>query len=140
MSDQSYLSLAGAKVIALERQTALANVVMHLFQAGFSPTPGNVLADFAAHEATYDGYAAETIATWAAPVLAGVGYAIYAPTQTFRWVFATGVGNSIAGYYLVDAAGNLIDYCVFDSPIPMAGPDQAVIKTPVEVIPAGQFA
>jgi hypothetical protein len=138
MNDQSYVALAGALVRAIAAQAALANCVMKLFQTGWNPQPQNTKADFASHEATYDGYSPATIATWGAPVLAGVGYAIYAPTQTFRWTLDTdAIGNTIGGYWLEDASGNLLTYTVFGSSIPMTTAGQAVIKTPIEVFQAG---
>jgi hypothetical protein len=138
VNDQSYVSLSGALAEAQAAKTANANCVMHLFQSGFTPTPQSTLADFLAQEATYDGYASETIPTWADPVLAGVAYAIFAPTQIFRWVFASaGTGNMIGGYFIVTSGGSLKSYTVFGTPIPMESAGQAVIKTPVEVYPAG---
>jgi hypothetical protein len=142
MADSSALSLSGARAEAAAGKTRLAASVLHLFKAdGFVPTPTSVLADFAAHEADFDGYAPLAIATWSDSVLAGVGYAIYAPTQTFPWVLAVdAVGNQIGGWYLVTAGGVLIAYAIFDPSRPVMGPDQAVITTPTDVYPAGQFA
>jgi len=138
VNDQTFISLTGALLNAQGGQTQMANCTMHLFKSGFNPNPANVLADFAAQECDFDGYSAAAIATWAAPVLAGQGYAIYAPTQTFRWTFSSaGTGNTVGGYYLVTSGGVLKEYCVFGSPIPMASAGQAVIKTPIEVYPAG---
>lgn len=115
----------------------MANCVMHLFQNTINPSPQTPLADFLAAEADYDGYAPLTIVAWGAPVLAGVGYSIYAPTQTFRFVFSDGVVNTIAGYFLVTSGGALKEYCVFGSPVPMSGNGMATIKTPIEVFSAG---
>lgn len=138
MPDASYLSLNGAYQEAVAGQTEYANCVVHLYQSGFSPTPENVLADFAAHECTYDGYSSQTVASWIAPVLAGVGYIIYAPTLTFRWTHvAADVGNTVAGMYIVSSGGELLDYTVFDPNVNMSGPGQAVIKTPTALYPAG---
>lgn len=138
MPDQSFLSLNGAYQEALAGQVEMANCVMHLFKQGFTPTPTNTLADFAANECDYDGYAPQTIADWADPVLAGVGYVIYAPTQTFRWAHvADDVGNMVGGFYLVTSGGELKDYTTFDPAQALTGPGMAVIKTPVEAFPAG---
>lgn len=137
MPDASYLSMSGAKIEAQAGKAELANSVLRLFQFGWVPTINSTLADFAAHECDFDGYAPLTIVAWADPVLAGSAYAIYAPTQTFRWVFATGVGNSVGGAYLVTAGGDLYQYTIFDPSRPAQGPDQAVITTPTDVYPAG---
>lgn len=140
MADQNGLSLSGAKVLAAANKTRMAACVMHLYKASFTPTPTSVLADYQAAECDFDGYAPATIATWADPVLAGQGYAVYAPTQTFRWDFDTdGIGNQVGGHWLQTAGGDLIDYSIYGPSIPCQGPDQAVVKTPVEVTPAGTF-
>lgn len=138
MPDSSALALTGAKVEALAGQARLAASVLHLFQAGWTPTPTSTLADFEEHECDYDGYAPLTIATWHAPVLAGVGYAIYAPTQTFTWVLDTeGVGNQVGGAWVELSGGALYQYTIFDPTRPIMGADQAIIITPTDVYPAG---
>jgi hypothetical protein len=138
MPDASYLSLTGAKIEAAAAKTLLANSVLHCFKSPFAPTPTSTLADFTAQEADYDGYAALTIAAWGNPILAGVAYAILAPTQTFRWALdADAVGNQIGGTYLVTAGGDLYQYTVFDPTRAIQGPDQAIVTTPTDVFPAG---
>lgn len=138
MADQSAISLSGALVEATAAQTRMAASVMKLFKAGFLPSPTSVVADFNAQECDFDGYASKTIATWAAPVLAGTGYMTYAPAQTFTWSHvADDVGNQVGGHWIETAGGDLIGYTVYDPTIPCQGPGQAVIKTPVLVYPAG---
>ena len=114
MADTSYVSQQGAYDLAVLIQTQLAECTMHLFQQGFSPSPTSTLAEFQASEANFDGYTPATIAAWAAPVLAGSAWAIYVPTQTFRYTYSSGVVNMIAGYWLQTAAGDLKDYTVFN--------------------------
>lgn len=138
MADQSALSLSGALIEATAAKTRMAASVMHLFQAGFVPSPTSVKADFDAVECDFDGYAPATIATWNDPILAGTGYMTFAPTQTFRWEFDTlGTGNQVGGHYLVSSGGDLIGYTVYNPTIPAQGPGQAVVKTPALVFPAG---
>lgn len=138
MPDSSSLALTGARVEAVAGKARLANSVLHLFQEGFAPTPTSLLADFEAAECDFDGYLPLTIAAWSDPVLAGVAYAIYAPTQTFPWVFDTlGTGNQAGGAFLVLAGGELYQYTIFDPTRPIQGPDQAIITTPTDVYPAG---
>jgi hypothetical protein len=138
MPDTSALSLNGAKVEATAAQTRMAGSKMHLFQFGFTPSPTSTLADFEAEEADFDGYAEKTLATWAAPILAGVGYMTYAPTQTFAWTLdVDSVGNQIGGHWLETAGGELIGYTIYDPSIPLQGAGMAVVKTPVLVYPAG---
>lgn len=138
MPDVSALSMSGAKLEAEAGVLALANSVLHLFKLGFVPSPTSPLSDFLANECDYDGYGALTIATWADPVLAGLAYAIFAPTQVFRWEHvAADVGNAIGGTFLVTAGGDLYQYTTFDPGRGLSGPDQAVITTPTDVYPAG---
>lgn len=138
MPDASFLSLSGAKVEAEDAVTRLANAVLHLYQAGFAPTPTSTLADFLARECDFDNYSPKTIATWATPILAGAGYATYAPTQTFPWVHvAADVGNQVGGSFLVLATGELYQYTQFDPTRPCQGPDQAIVTQPTDVYLAG---
>lgn len=138
MPDASYLSMTGARVLAEAGDTLLANSVLHAFKAGFVPSPTSTLAEFTAAECDFDGYAPITITTWADPVLAGAGYAIYAPTKTFRWEHdVSDVGNQVGGLYLVLAGGDLYQYTIFDPTRACMGPDQAIITTPTDVYQAG---
>jgi hypothetical protein len=60
---------------------------------------------------------------------------LYAPTQTWVWTFDTdSVTNMVAGHFIVSSDGDLVDVVVYDTPIPMQGPFQAVVQTPVELI------
>ena len=138
MADVQFLSLEGALVRSTQNQSDLANSVLHLFKAGFTPSPENVLADYTAQECDYDGYAAKTIATWGAPILApGGGYMTFAPLQTFTFTPATGDTNSVGGAYLVNAGGDLLDVVIFDTPKPMQGPGQTVQLIPSVTTPTG---
>lgn len=140
MADSSFISQTGAYAEAVSAITAYANCTMHLYQSNLlTPTPLTTAAEFLAAEATSDGYAPATIATWSTPpVLAGSAWAIYAPTQTFRYTFDTGEQNSIGGYFLLTAGGDLIGYTRFDPFENLASPGQAVIRTPVSAYPWGQ--
>ena len=138
MPDTNALSEAGALIQSTANQARMAACVMHLFKSSFTPTPTSSLSDYLAAECDFDGYAPLTIATWAAPVLAGAAWATFAPTQTFRWTHVSlDVGNQVGGHFLVTSGGDLMDYSIYDPQIPAQGPGQAVIKTPVEVTPFG---
>jgi hypothetical protein len=137
VADTSYISSVGAKDQAVLVQTQLANCTMHLFKQGFVPGPTTPLSAFQANECDFDGYTPATIATWGDPVLAGNAWAIFAPTQTFRWTLDTGVVNTVAGYWLQLSGGDLKDYTIFNPAESVSGPGQAIIRTPVEVFPFG---
>lgn len=135
---RQFLSQAGALVEAGLRQTYLVNSVIHLFQASelFNPTPGTLLSEYLANEADFDGYASKTLATWPEIVAAaGTSFLLFAATQTWIWTFDTdSIGNMIAGHFIVSAGGDLVGVVVYDTPIPMQGPMQAVVQTPSELI------
>jgi hypothetical protein len=139
VADSTFVSSQGAYDAALLYQIQLVNCTMHLWQQDLlpSPTPQTTLDQFLAAEATFDGYSPATIASWAAPVLAGNGWTIFAPTQVFRYTFSAGVVNTILGYFLVTAAGDLKDYTVFNPAEAISGAGQAIIRTPSEFIPWG---
>lgn len=138
MPDISQLSITGAKVQADAAQARNANCVMRLFKQGFVPTPTTLKATFETNECDFDGYLAKTIATWHDPVLAGTGYMTYAPTQTFSWALdVDAVGNVVGGHWIETAGGVLLEYSIYDPGIPCQAPGMAVIKTPIEVYPAG---
>jgi hypothetical protein len=139
MADTTFVASQGAFDEASLTQTQLVNCTMHLFQQSLlpAPTPTTPLSAFLAAEANFDGYAPATIAVWSAPVLAGSAWAIYAPTQTFRWTFSLGVVNTIGGYWIQTAGGDIKDYTVFNPAESVSGPGQAIIRTPVEVFPWG---
>lgn len=97
---------------ATERKTALAAMVVHLYQVGtgpFVPDGSTTLAELTTNTATYDGYATQTVAAWLTPILApGTGYQIVMPTLQFDYVDGVGhVSNIIGGAYFVDAGGVL---------------------------------
>lgn len=135
----AFKSLPGCKRAAGLNQAALANSVVHLFKASLSPSPSTPLADYTAAEADFDGYTAQTITAFLNPSLApGSGYQIQGPIQQFEWAHVSAdVANSIAGAYLVDSTGVLIDVIIFTAPITMAGPDQAILVSFVELFPTG---
>jgi hypothetical protein len=139
VADSTFVTSQGAFDVSLLVQTQLVNATMHLFQASLlpSPSPTTPLSAFLAAEANFDGYSPATIAAWAAPVLAGNAWAVFAPTQVFRWTFSAGVGNTIGGYWIQTAGGDLKDYTVFNPAEVVTSPGQAIIRTPVEVFPFG---
>ena len=132
--------LEGAIVDATTIKTQLAaTTTCHLFKEGWAPGPGNVAADFALHEADYEGYAAATIATWSSVYIygGGAGAFISGVDQYFPWVAGAGTpSNTIAGFWLQDAAGMVREYVVFDTPVVISGAGQVVPVTPTILFPA----
>jgi len=90
---------------------------------GFTPDANSLLADFAAHEADYTGYAAGGVAL-AAPVGAyndgDTQVADNFPTIEFRPTGPVLVSNDIRGVFFEDSANDVQEYWHFEQPISMA--------------------
>ncbi len=138
MPDVSALSLSGSSVQALAAQARNANGVLHLFQAGFNPTPTSNLAAFLDAEADFSGYAPITIAAWEDPFLLGASWATSALAQYFRYDSGAGtVNNEIGGWFLVLAGGALTIYGTFNPTRTISGDGQIIVVEPVEAFVAG---
>lgn len=119
-------------------QTLLALSVIKLFQAGFVPTPDDLVASYDANEADYTTYAPETITAWLDPVAAvGGGYRITAPTEQFDLVSTPAVGNMIGGYWVELAAGDVVLVTIFDAPVSMSVAGNSIQVNPTVVVPNG---
>jgi len=116
----------GALKCAATMRTFFALSTLHLFKAITAPlSQSTVVGDFT--EADYDGYVEKTLTTWNLPYIDPVGGAtIQGGTQQFDFVFSGGITNNIFGFYLLDAAGDLILAGTFDSPIPMAADGDSI--------------
>lgn len=135
-----FTSLAGCKREANLQKTDLVSSVAHLFKSSIVPTPSTPLVALLADECDFDGYVPITIAAWTGPYLAPgtPGYMIVAPI--LEWVYASAgpnVSNAVAGYFLVNSNGDLIDVVIFDAPINMSVNDQVIAYTPIELFAAG---
>lgn len=101
--------LSACKQNATERRTALAAGDVRLYKSSFLPTPSNVLADYIAAEADYDGYAPIAVANFLLPLLApGSGWMINQPLVQFEYVDGvTHITNVIGGAFYVDAGAEI---------------------------------
>jgi hypothetical protein len=134
-----FTPLSGTLQDATEKQTALANSVMHLFKSSFNPTPSNILADYTAAECDFDGYSTKTITAFFAPILAPTsGYMIQSPQVQWAWAHATDdVGNTVGGMYLVDSTGKLRETLIFTNAVPMTGPGNGLPLSIILFFPTG---
>ncbi len=124
--------LTGALKFAAQQQTYLALSVLHLFKATFNLTPTVVAADLEAIEADYDGYEPITCTTWNQPYLDPAGGASMQPgTKQFNFASDTGSVNSIYGWFLESAAGDLLAAGTFDGAIPMVQDGDSVPLNPI---------
>jgi len=114
---------AGALWLAGVVQTALAASEMKLFQSGtITLSPATTLAQLDAVIANYTGYATQTITAWFAPLLNPLGGAsIESGLLQFAIAAPYTVPNTIQGWYLVDAGGDLVCAGDFATPKELVG-------------------
>lgn len=119
-------------------RTELALSVLKLFKEGLVPTPATVVADLDAAEADFDDYAAETITAWLAPGGSPFGGAqITSPTEQFTCSVDQVVPNSIGGYWIENAGGDVVLIRQFDTPVAMVVAGDFVQVAATIVIPNG---
>jgi hypothetical protein len=120
---------SGALMLASTIQTYLASSKLRLFQSPITLTPATTHAALVAAEATFNGYSAITVTAWQAAYLASQGGASISSGYQ-QWNFTTGsTTNMIYGFWLEDAAGNLVAAGSFDTPISMGAAGQSVPLT-----------
>lgn len=118
---------AGSFWLAGEVQTLLANSVMSLFQSSLTPTVNTTKAELEAAEATYTGYAAETLAAWGDPYTSPAGGAsVASPLVQFQTAAPYTTGNNIGGAWIETATGDLVAIITFPDEVPMAALGDAI--------------
>lgn len=113
----------GALWLAGVVRTALAASHMNLFQNGtVTLSPSTTLAQLTAVVADYTGYAEQDIATWFAPLLNPLGGAsIESGLLQFAIAAPYTVSNTIQGWYLTNAADELVCAGDFAAPRDLVG-------------------
>lgn len=120
MADQVVTPNTGSKVVAGAQKTAFANAVLKLVKTDFV---ANVDFDkTTVTEADYTGYAASTIVAFGDVYLDPNGGYSFQSYKEFQ-PSGTAVGNTIYGYYVEDAGGDVIQVCHFGAPVPMNNTD-----------------
>jgi hypothetical protein len=125
----------GALFLAGALQTALAASKLRLVSTQFTPGPTDTLAELEAIEATFSGYTSGgfELTTWLAPAYFATGGASITSPQIDVVYTPPGEGspvtNTVYGWFLVDATGNLVADGLFASPQPMAGVGNAFTIT-----------
>lgn len=99
------------------RRTNLAAGVVKLFQASFDPDENSVVADFAAAEADFTGYAAVTLGTWSTIGVSAEGEVVALATRAFFQATDAVAPNVIGGYWLETAGGDMDHFVRFDPPV-----------------------
>jgi len=109
-------------------RTGLAAAEIKLFKAIAQPlSVSTVIGDFT--EADYDGYAAKVVTTWLAAYLDPAGGASFqSGTQQFQFVPPVGapVPNTILGFWIETAGGDLAAAGTFAAPVAMAAAGDAI--------------
>lgn len=106
-------------------QTLLAGASLRLFNTGYIPSPGESLADVEAAETAFSGYPSGgyVLDAWDNPVYVSPSGAILVAPQVAVAFTAPGSGSgtqaTVGGWFVTDAAGNLIADGLFDNPIPL---------------------
>lgn len=123
---------------AIERQTAYANSVAHLFKVPLVPTTSTTKAELTAAEADFDDYATKTFVAWNAPILApGSGFEIVSPLVQWTCAADQVVGNDIGGGWMEDAGGVVRMVWVYDTPLPMQLAFQGIPLSLIDFFPTG---
>jgi len=114
---------AGALALGAFLAEDLEDAEVHLFQVGeIAITAATTLTELEALEADYTGYAPATIAAWIGPMLAPVtGAMVVTPTLEFGIDAPYTVTNSIMGWWLQTAGGDLLMIGTPAAPVPMVG-------------------
>jgi hypothetical protein len=79
-----------------------------LFKSMHTPADGDTLATYTAIEADFPGYARQQIQNWLAASTDGTGRALSVADVVTFTRGAGGAPQNIYGYFVVDAAGNLL--------------------------------
>ncbi len=89
---------------------------LHLFQNNYTPSDSSVIGDFT--EATFDGYAAETLSGWtSASVTAHVATSNATPIAFVKTGSVT--SNNIYGYYVTNSANTVMYWAERDGAAPI---------------------
>ena len=130
-----YLLDALAAIKSQVLDTAVpAHCHIHLAKPPFTPNPTSDPASFT--EADYTGYAAVTITAWDNPALTPADLAEIVGTTVAQFrPTGTTVTNSIAGFWVLDAAGDFVFAQVFSTPVALTGPN-----TVLSIVPRWQQA
>lgn len=116
---------AAANTKASAIKTALALSKLRLFQSSYTPNVNTVKADLVAAEATFNGYTSGgyTLTAWTGPVNnPGSGAVITPPAVNPAWANPDDdpvVSNTIGGWWIEDATGNVRLVGQFADGIPM---------------------
>lgn len=122
-------SQAGQVVVLGAVRTFLSGAKCKLFQSSLIPTPTTLQAAFAAAIATFTGYA-DFVIVWSAVGIGADGNAYIVGSRAFFQATDGVTPNTLGGFWLEDAGGDLLCYGVFSSPIPIEAALDFIAITP----------
>lgn len=137
------IPLTGGVFIAGLMQTALAASKLRLITGTFNPGPNDTLTELEAQEATFSGYTSGgyELTVWLDPSYSPYGgVAIVSPQINVQWIAPESdpVQNTITGFFLVDATGNLIQDGTFTNPEFLGVTGDAFVITIAELFGTNQ--
>jgi hypothetical protein len=109
-------------------QSWLNGLTLHLYQNNKVPAVGDTLSAYT--ECTFDGYAAQAVATWGAPTLDANNNDQYSATDVTFNMTGSVTPNTVYGYYLTDGSGNLVLAENNGAPFSMAASGYQYIVSP----------
>lgn len=120
------IPLVGREALAAALQTLLAGSKVKLFSENVLISVNTIKTDLT--EADFSGYLAQTVAATNDPVVDPVngGISITMPNHLFATDDPTATPNTIHGWWLELAGGDLIMAGNFDAPIQMTEPFQGI--------------
>jgi hypothetical protein len=92
-----------------------SNATIHLFVSNITPARTDVLSTYSAHEASYGGYASQTLGVSTDGGIDSNFYDTYSwPALTWQATSSSGLPQTIYGYYVVASdAATLLWVCTF---------------------------
>lgn len=125
----AFLLEVAAEIAANALNPIALTPTVKLTKAPFTPTPGSNPATFV--EADYTGYGSQPIAAWGPPHLDDQGQARVDSGTLMNFIpTGTTISNTIYGYWIIDAAGNLVYAERFANAVVLSSP-----ATPLSFVP-----
>jgi hypothetical protein len=97
------------QIMEAGKQKVDGNATIHLFVSNITPSRTDTLSTYSAHEASYGGYAAQTLTTWTDGGIDANNYDTWTgPAITFQATSSSGLPQTIYGYYVVAGDGTTL--------------------------------
>lgn len=138
-SNVALVDQLAATVATVLDHTGPVHASVKLATGAFSPTPTSDPATFT--EATFDGYAAKSVASWVSPYLLPGPLAETISAAVLSWSpTGTTTPNTITGYWIVGGNGDYLGGEAFNQPVLLNGPTTALNLVPTWQVPRSTFS